>query len=144
MRHKSHNVIIIVIINSISTCPFISKSGQQHEKSFSSTSQTQMSDKRPDNCIHSLSKEVSNCTDRLYKSFQCYQDGIKRYNIFHKEKQTAGCNFINFLADCCDKLLCNIPDRLESIKNYAIYVETVLDDFDLKKCNIYKNLSNKA
>jgi len=138
MRHKSHNIIIIVIIDSISTCPFISKSGQQHEKSSPSISQSQLSE---DNCIYSISKEVSNCTDRLYKSFQCYQDGIKRYNIFHKEKQTAGCNLINFLADCCDKLLCNIPDRLESIKNYAIYVETVFDDFDLQKCQPDRNLS---
>ena len=97
-----------------------------------------------DSCIYSISKEVSNCTDRLYKSFQCYQDGIKNYNIFPTERQTAGCNFIHFLADCCDKLLCNIPDRHESIKNYAIYVKTVFNDFDLKKCNIDRNLFNKA
>ena len=97
-----------------------------------------------DNCIYSISKEKSNCTDQLYKSFQCYQDGIKRYNTFRKERQTAGCNFINFLVYCCDKLLCNIPDRHESIENYAIYVKTVFDDFDLKKCNIDRNLSNKA
>ena len=48
MWHKRQNsIIIILIINSISTCHFISKSGLQHKKSFRSIRQSQLSDTRP-------------------------------------------------------------------------------------------------
>ena len=92
-----------------------------------------------DNCKYPI---PTDCNERLNESFKCYKDGINEFNISRIDKQSSGCNFIEFIVDCCDQLLCKVPDRAESIQTYAMYVKAVFKEFNLNKCKLLTNLSN--
>ena len=95
-------------------------------------------------CPYRIPENNVNCTEKLYDSFECYQAGIREFNLFKDGKQKSGCTFIKFLVNCCDQILCKAPDRHDSIQNYGIYIKEVLDnEFDLNKCNILEDSSNK-
>ena len=78
---------------------------------------------------------ADSCEERLQKSFECYQDQVKRFNQSPaNQKQEEGCRMITNLVNCCDRILCTPPDRDNSIKEYAEYVKAIYGSFDLSKC----------